>query len=496
MNRFELHRPAITDSGVTCSWTDGNSGLYRRQNFQFEIANASRIPERLWLLLAMMCLHSHWILLRPCRIELPHQLLPGERDLWIRLLQIEFQTLEGHRDQPDHDLDIELVEGKLILPAPVAIEDSNRCSTAFSGGRDSLAQAGLLLECSTRPLLVATTSPMPPLHDQSTTRRQEVFSALSSRADLLFREIHSDFRSSWDNAFAARKGYPVSVNAMTDTFLYTAAAVAASWLEGYPNVLLASESEVSDNATKDGHVVLFHHFMYSIPVQYGLSLLLKPWGIKHGSLICPLRGPQVQSMLCRRFPELARLQYSCWKVSEKESACSSCSKCLLTGFGILASDGNPAIVGLNVAKLMRYAALYKPRLVDPRDIGPLARNRVTYEHGMNIMRSIRDTRLSTFLRHCPGLLWHPSGWRTMVAYIRASRRSRRMNIPPPSGWRHAYGIFIPEVLREQILAIYQSMFTAADPASYETDFAGNRILVEYLKGYDIHESNDQYQQNE
>lgn len=482
MTPIRLHRPVITATGATFAWSGDTQGLYRRDRFSIELPGADRIPERLWLLLGMMCLHMHWVLLRPCRIELPHRLLPGERERWLRLMTVAFDTLEGHRPEPATDLAVELIEGPVDLPEPVPLASSDRCAAAFSGGRDSLVQAGLLLECSTRPLLVATTSPMPPLSDQINARRREVFAAMAARTDLQFVEVTSDLRSSWDNAFATRLGYPLSVNGMTDTLLYTAAAAAAAWLEGCPHVYLAAESEVSDNARRHGRVVLFHHFMYSIPVQHALSLLLAPWGMQNSSLTSPLRGPLIQALLRRRYPDLARMQYSCWKVGPDNAACSACSKCLLMGLGILAEGGDPADVGIDIATLMRYAGTFKPKHQGREEVGPLARDRVTYEHHMDILRYLRDVRLGRFLRRRPRLLASREGWRSILAYHRARRRAKARDIEPPSGWRPNYGRFVRGPVRDQVLSIFQSMFAAAPPATYAGDLEGNTILMETLDG--------------
>ena len=486
MNRFELHLPIVDERHVEFSWSENASGLYRRNSFRMELDDARRIPQRLWLLLAMLCFHTHWILLRPLKIKLPHRLLPGEKEQWLRLIHIGFQTLEGHRDSPFQTLEIEMEEGSIELPPPVAIPASDRCATSFSGGRDSLAQTGLLLECSTRPLLVATTSPMPPLNDHSTHRRRQVFQAMALRDDLDFREVTSDFRSSWNNAFSRKCQYPVSVNSMTDTLLYTASLAAASWLEGCSNIYLAAESEVSDNALRNDQVILFHHFMYSIPIQHGISMLLKPWGLHYGSLTCSLRGPHIQSLLWHRYPELAKYQYSCWKVSDTQAACSDCDKCLLTGLGILANGSDPAIIGIDLSRLMRFAALFDIGLLDRLSADALARDRVTVEHKQNILRYIQHSPPSAMRRLRPDLLYRPSGWKSLLVYYRAYHRAMRFNVGPQPGWRAEYGVFMHGPIRDHVLKIYGDMFAAADPSTYAGDLKGNKILVDYLNASGNH----------
>lgn len=489
MNIFELHAPEIGNSGAVFSWTVSSNDLYLRNSFRINIPDADKLPVRFWLLLAMICLHTHWILLRPLTVKLPHQLLPGEKDIWLRLLQIGFQTLEGHRQNPDTDLAIDLQEGDRILPPARALSPSARCATSFSGGRDSLVQTGLLLEFSERPLLVATTSPMPPLSDHSNERRRHVFDHMKSRSDLEFVEVTSDFRSSWNNSFAAMRGYPVSVNAMTDTLLYTSAAIAASRLRNINSVYLAAESEVSDNARRDGRIVLFHHFMYSIPIQHGISLLLKPWGMQYGSLTCPLRGPHIQTLLRRRYPELANWQYSCWKVSDKEAACSCCDKCLLMGLGIIIEGGKPEDIGIELVKMMHFAESFKPIYRDSSQIGPLARDRVTFEHQMNIIRYMQRVGVTKILKVKPGLFASPGGIKGLMAYASAHRRAMRMETGKQAGWRPEYGDFIPGAIKNRVLRLYSESLSPADGATYAEDLSGNRFLVEYLNQSGIHSEN-------
>ena len=34
----------------------------------------------------MICLHTQWALLRPCKVVLPFQLPPGEHEFWMRFI--------------------------------------------------------------------------------------------------------------------------------------------------------------------------------------------------------------------------------------------------------------------------------------------------------------------------------------------------------------------------------------------------------------------------
>src|SRR6202011_5214788 len=95
---------------------------------------------------------------------------------------------------------------------PARSAAGRRCAAAFSGGKDSLLQAALLCEITERPLLGATTSRMPPLHDHQTARRRQVLADLPARREVTLLEVESDFRASWQNDFPPTEGFPVSVN--------------------------------------------------------------------------------------------------------------------------------------------------------------------------------------------------------------------------------------------------------------------------------------------
>src|SRR5262249_49084903 len=152
--------------------------------------------------------------------------------------------------------------------------------TSFSSGKDSLLQAALLCELTERPLLVTTTSPLPPLADHETERRRTVLAAIQERRNVQLVEVHSDFRSIWDNGFAGHLGYSISgeqklaVNELTDTFLYMSSLLAAGTALGKTRLFLASEAEVQANAVRDGRIVQHQHFMYSAATQRALGQLL------------------------------------------------------------------------------------------------------------------------------------------------------------------------------------------------------------------------------
>ena len=225
MTSIRLLAPHVEPNAVTIRWIiEPPPGLYARDTFTLRFPagfDCTAIPERLWWTVALLCLHAQWLLLRPCTVELPMRLLPGEAELWLRLTDAGVSTLEAMRGTSDIARTIQFVEGDLELPQPQPLPELGRCATAFSGGKDSLLQAALLAELSFRPLLVATTSPMAPFHDHATERRRHVFREIAARRNVKLVEVESDLRSAWYNGFAAdRRNYPISVSELSDAHLY------------------------------------------------------------------------------------------------------------------------------------------------------------------------------------------------------------------------------------------------------------------------------------
>src|SRR5262245_13021931 len=286
--------------------------LYRTSQFTLQFPDwldLSPVPDALWWTVALSCLHPHWTLLRPCRIDLPIALAPTEVEVWQRLLDAAVVTLESLRGTTRVERDIEIVADGPRLDWTTALEPG-RCATAFSGGKDSLVQTDLLTELTPRPVLVTTTSPMLPFHDHLTARRRHVLREILARRDVTLVEVKSNYRATWTNEFPHTLGYPVSVNELTDTFLYFGALLAAAAALGVPHLFLASETEVQENADLDGRVVQHPHFMYSTVTQRALAALLKPAGIRYSSLTAPLHSEQVQQLLWTRYRDLRELKYS------------------------------------------------------------------------------------------------------------------------------------------------------------------------------------------
>ena len=217
-----LSPPAVHGTTVTFRWrVEPTTKLYKKTCFTMTFPSSvdiSKVPDRLWWDIFFMCLHSQWLLLRPCEVHLPLRLSAGERQFWLELLRNGAETLEAYgSEQYADDLGIDILDGDVEVQRTTIA--GSGYGTAFSGGKDSLLQAAMLFEFTERPLLVTTTSPLPPLSDHETRRRRYVLNEIQVRRDPVFVEVHSDFRSTWDDGFAWLS-YRISVNELTDTFLY------------------------------------------------------------------------------------------------------------------------------------------------------------------------------------------------------------------------------------------------------------------------------------
>jgi hypothetical protein len=150
VRRVRLLPPRAKDRELLFEWiVEPAQPLYRRTSFRLvfpEPVAVSRLSPTFWWIAALACLHSHWLLLRPCRVELPVTLGAGEREFWLRLLESEAVTLDAHRVPEAPAGAIEITESGPRFEPLSAFPDVGRCAAAFSGGKDSLLQAGLLSE--------------------------------------------------------------------------------------------------------------------------------------------------------------------------------------------------------------------------------------------------------------------------------------------------------------------------------------------------------------
>jgi hypothetical protein len=484
MHKIYLMAPAVQSQTVAFHWrVEPASPLYRRTHFTINFppsVDLSRVPDRLWWDLFLMCLHPHWLLLRPCEVHLPIRLGAPLRQFWLQLLQNGSDTLDAYGPSQINagPLGITIVDGDLDVPyATIA---GSGCGTAFSGGKDSLLQAALLLELTERPLLVATTSPMPPLADHITARRRQVFDAIQARRNPIFVETRSDFRSTWDNSFAGQLGFRVAVNELTDTFLYTSCLLAAGAALGVLRLFVASETEVQESAVIGGKIVQHSHFMYSAATQRSLARLLAPYGFQFGSLTWPLHTMQVQQLLWTRYPDLCDLQYSCWRVGEGEATCSQCEQCLRIAVTALERGDDPQRMGIDLRKVVNFAATWEP--IERR----FSTQRLPQDDAADLLSArVADAICRTSLIHIGLTLARPQKGRsslrdilkTVWEFRRLRIRVRELPTPPRMGVREAFFDWLDADLRDSLIAIYKRYFPMEPRRGHFGNYERSRALT-------------------
>jgi len=486
MTRVVVHDPEPADHEVTFRWdVEPPTNLYRATTFHLRFpadVSVRAVPMALWRTVALLCLHSHWTLLRPCRVELAWPLGRGEREFWLRLVDAAVATLEACRSGNDRARAVELVDAPGYAEPPAQVHDAGRVVTAFSGGKDSLLQLGLLAELGERPIAVVTTSPLPPMQDHLTARRRALMAEVVRRRDVELIEVRSDFRVAWNNDFAREVGHLVSVNEITDTFLYLAAALVVAWVRGAPRVFLASEAELQETSVRDGVVVQHPHFMYSAVTQRALDGLLTRVGLRHGSTNYPLRSGQVQRLLWTRYPDLRDLQYSCWRVGPDDAACSACSQCLRIALTALATGGSPAEIGIDLRKLLVAMRDWTPAIPSGDDL-PDDRVRAAL-HGQ-VRRELAMVAPRTVARRLiagdPRRVLDPGLLRALRAYRALRRRLGAQGTPPPAlGYRRAYLALVDARHRDRLAAIFDGAFRAADADDDAAALGRTRALADWI----------------
>jgi hypothetical protein len=517
-HKIHLLMPEIDGQTVIFRWrVEPMTALYRRSSFRLTFPAAvdlSRVPARLWCDILLICLHTHWLLLRPCEVHLPLILSEPEKRFWLELLQNAADTLESLRWQPSDahlplilseaekrfwlqllqnvadtleslrrrmrpavPLGIQLIDGALQVPHEMV--DGVGYGTAFSSGKDSLLQAALLFELTERPLLVATTSPLPSLSDHETVRRREVFQAIQERSNPVFVEVVSDLRSSYDKDFS-RKLYRIYVNVLTDPYLFMANLLAVGAALGRTRLFMASEAEVQENAEIAGRIVQHPDFSYSAATQRALARLLEPYGFRFGALTWPLYSTQVQRLLWARYPDLCDLQYSCWQVQPGQKTCSHCEQCLRIAMTALADGHNPERMGIDLDSVIAYAPEWAR--LEPAPPKPTRRISVAEHQRKLVGGMIKRTSVSQLAaiiaRDQPSRLQMETTRRMLVRYQRLRKNFTALPDAPELGVREAFLDWLDPDLRDQLTAIYTSYFPREPRAEHSGVFERSGILTE------------------
>jgi hypothetical protein len=358
---------------------------------------------------------------------------------------------------------------------------TNRCATAFSCGKDSLLQVGVLTELTTNPVLVTTTSPLPSLEDHITSRRRYILQEITQRRELTLVEVESDFRANW--GLGSPDGYEFGLNEVTDTFLYLSSTLAVGIALGAPHLFLASEVEVNENIEVGGRVVQHPHFMYSVVTLTVLDAILQRWGIRCCSLTSPLHSFQVQELLWTRYSDLRDLQYSCWKVKEGESMCNACSQCLRIAMSALAIGDDPTLIGIDMVKLLNATAGWAPQR--PNAAAPVTPQQVSSSHlHGHVARALVATPEAVVAAHIarvsPAQLETPEAQIALDIYRELRQRALDYVAGPAPGYREAYGQFVDPLLRDGLNRIYADSFPPAAEDSYAGSLNRTRALIKWI----------------
>jgi hypothetical protein len=311
-----------------------------------------------------------------------------------------------------------------------------------------------------------------------------VIREIQRRRDAMLVEVVSDFRSIWDNGFAASCGYRFAVNEITDVFLYTASVIAASAALGRSELFVASEAEVQESAVLDGRIVQHHHFMYAAATQRALSALIAPYGIRLGSLLWPLYSVQVQQLLWSRYPDLADLQYSCWRVGLDQKTCSDCEQCYRTSMTALASGDDPQRMGIDLAKVLAFSPSWETMATD-RELAtsPLPQKVAARRANQRVYTSVRNVSV----QHLVNLLSQRMGEGAMspeareaLATFREFQSRAQQTADSCVGTQQAFFEWLDPSLRDRLVAIYMSHFPGEPRETHAGAFLRSRVVADRM----------------
>jgi 7-cyano-7-deazaguanine synthase in queuosine biosynthesis len=482
--------PVVSGQTVSFSWSiDPDPGLYRENGFSITLpgtVDLTRIPEALWLRVAMVCLHTHLALLRPCRVLLPRQLPEEEREFWLRLIDAAVWTLESMRlDSGEESLIartrrcVELdSDGRQAEELPPAPELGDQAVVCFSGGRDSLALAATLKDAGLDLLLATTVSHRAGSRELATER---FHSTLTRGAQLLGGELlvsDSNLRSSVENGHPLAARYGLAVTELTDVLLYLANALAIAWARGARSVFLAHEFDAATTTRIDGMVLQSQWVMYSHPTIGAWNALLAPAGVRVLNPLAPLQQHQIQRLLRESRPDLWALQYSCFMQQDGEDVCSRCAWCFKSALHMLSGGGDPAGAGIDLERVIVANAGWRPGLAHEGRNPNAARRAEVQLIDDELLRAIRALGASDVARFAPRGKLSPEA---VAAWESLRRTAFAQPQPAPSpGYRARYLEALGAPLAERIEAIMQDHFEREPEANYSEFFSDARLLEAWI----------------
>ena len=485
-----LEEPRIDDDAVVFRWeVTPKTELYSRTEFTMSFPpeiDLSAIPRPLWWRIALICLHTHWVLLRPCRVELPVRLGAGEGELWMRLMDNVRVQLEAYGSPQRAGRAVELMEAGPRLE-PVRLETAtDRAVAAFSGGKDSLVLSALLAELTERPLLVTITSPVPWARDHVGGARDRAQKEIVQRlpADLL--TVSSDFRTCWAIDFSTREGCSLGVHELSDLSLYQSAMIAVAAATGRGRMFIASEADIQYNATRDGRVILHREFLSCSVTQGALDALLRGFGLRQSSLTYPLHMPEVQGLLLHRYRHLLDLQFSCWKAPYGTQACSTCSKCFQIALVALAEGVSPWEMGIDPVAALCAFGDWNVDSPPPSGVPRLHETRAARHHIQRRLQELSSAAVAETLTSDPVARDNARLGEALAVYARLRADALALDTPPAPGYFAGLLELVPSDLRKPLRAIFDQYFFTAPTheltATIERAQALTSWIVEPLQG--------------
>ncbi|MGH2959450.1 MAG: hypothetical protein ACRDKE_07575 [Solirubrobacterales bacterium] len=488
MTEIRLHEPIVRGNAVDFAWTiSPDNGFYLDPRFTLEFPESVRVsdvPEGAWLRVMLICLYSHWSVLRPCRVVLPRRLPEGEREFWLRMVDAGVWTLENDQDAPGGPSYaertarvVELIETGPPVGPLGPVPDNGSVVASFSGGRDSLTQAAMLHELGVEPLLVTTTSKREGSLEFETARFRKVLAETQARTGLEHVEVRSDIRTSFSNNHPLVARYGMAASELTDTLLYFAVAWATGCARGATAVFLACEAEAQESIRRDGMVVQIEHFGFTAAVQRALSALVEPSGVEYTGLTASLEHFQIQRILDLRYPDLRDLQYTCYSQKPGEDVCSNCFSCLKAALHKMSDGTAPSEIAIDLNRVLDARSDWSPV-----DDGEKRRGSVGQRYGdrmnghlVRVLRELDEDRVSEFA---------PGGELTAPAQAGLQKlRAAAFAAPDPSaepGYRAGFLELTSEPLRSDLETIISEHFSAETPAHYADLLDNTRLLSDWI----------------
>lgn len=297
-------------------------------------------------------------------------------------------------------------------------------------------------------------------------------------------EVESDYRAIFDHGFAQEQGYWISVNELTDTFIYASSLLAAGVAAGATHLFHASEAQVQENVERDGRVIQHKHFMYSAITQGAFDAMLRPFGLSHGSLISSLHSFQVQELLWTRYGDISDLQYSCWRTRVGEMMCNRCSQCLRIALCALALGKQASRMGADLATQLTAMRDWRPNTFGKPPEEALPTEIVSYQLNSQVVRDLRAVSWRDIARAIandkPGDLLRPRGWKAIAAFRKLQRDAMARDVGPRPGYRAGYLKLVDPLLKDSIAKIYGEHFDPADESSYAGVLARSEAMIKWI----------------